>query len=106
MLSRNLPDGIAPSCGWPAGSYAAKLCVGVGLQLADDLNDVGVIGIVQHKVTTCLDFRQGVLDALGPNATVHQDQIEGVIGMDVDSPNILIEVRAWIVVVVDEAGTL
>jgi hypothetical protein len=72
----------------------------------DDFSYIGVIGIVQHKVTIGLDFEHGVLDAFSPGASVHQDQIEGVIGMDVDGSYILMDSCTHVVVIVDEAGTL
>jgi hypothetical protein len=100
----NLPDGIAPSCWRPAGSYAAKLCMGIGLQLADDFDYVGVIGIVQHEVTGGLYFGEGMLNAFRPDASVDQDQIEGVIGVDVDGFYILMDGGTRIIIIVDEAG--
>ena len=80
--------------------------MGIGLQLADDFNDVGVIGIVQHKVGGGPDFGDGVLDAIGPCASIHQDQVEGVIGMDVDGSYILMHSHADIIIIVDEVGIL
>ena len=76
------------------------------MQLADDFSYIGVMGIVQHKITIELDLGDSVFDAFSPGASVHQDQIEGVIGVNVDGSYILMDGRANVVVIVDEAGTL
>ena len=69
---RNLPDGITPSCGWPTGAMPMKHCVRIRLHLPDDFSYLGIIGIVQHQVAAGLNFGDGVLDAFGPNQSVHE----------------------------------
>ena len=50
-----------------------KLRVGIVAQLVDHFSDIGVIGVVQHKIATGPDFGDGVLDAFRPNQSVHED---------------------------------
>ena len=96
-LRGHLPSRSGPSHWRPARGDAAEFRARIDVQTVDHSSDIGIVGIVQHEITGGADFWQSAGNAGGARAAIHENQIEGLVWVNVDGVDVFLKAHAGII---------